>query len=114
MDQSEKLKKAREWCAEQFKERIASDMKHPSFLASDLLAEAGKLFEIEHFGVEGHAHTMTTGFNYLNTGDAYDETLVVVSGSRCAHFIVGNWAAYANPGFVAATIARLGDNVKRN
>lgn len=96
--QLDKLRKARDWCANEFAKRDKKGL-HPSFLVAELLKEADQKFELGGFGVEGWSTHIqgTTGVSYLNFGDPYICTLFVWTRPDGARFHVaeGGWAPYA-------------------
>ena len=88
----ETLKKARVWCAHQFKARYERN-EHASFLASRILKEADEKFGLESFGVEGWCDdTGSGGCEYLNMGDSYTLTIYVKTNRYSARFSVGCYA----------------------
>lgn len=90
----ETLKKARSWCASQFRQRRVLG-EHPSHLAATILQEAEQKFETGTHGVEGFADDVgNEGIQYLNAGDSYALTLVVHSDRRNVSFHVGCWADF--------------------
>lgn len=93
---TDKLKTAARWIRRQLTTR--DDDAHPSHLAAVVLAEADEKFHLGSYGVEGWATTPSRGVQYLNYGDPYDSTIVVVSNAHnCrVHVAMGGWANYAD------------------
>lgn len=93
------LRQAQRWMRRQLTRR--ADGTHPSHLAAIVLAEADQRFALQSCGVEGHAFTPSRGFQYLNYGDPYDPTIVIVTTRTAARVYLarGGWAPYAKGGF---------------
>lgn|SRR5512135_1373533 len=91
----EKLQQAAKWIRRELTKR--DDGSHPSHLASKVLEEADKKFNLGSYGVEGWSKSPRFGYQYLNYGDPYDATIVVRSNPTRATVIValGGWASYA-------------------
>jgi hypothetical protein len=91
----EKLQQAAKWIRRELSKR--GDSSHPSHLASKVLEEADKKFNLGSYGVEGWAKSPSLGYPYLNYGDPYDATIVVRSNPTKATVFValGGWASYA-------------------
>lgn len=84
------LNSARKWCQEQYNKRRGEYTWHVSFLATEILEEAEKKFNLNTFGVEGFSSV--TGkhcVDYLNTGETYGTTIIF--RSKGEKFSVGCW-----------------------
>ena len=90
------LKRARRWCVREFAKR-RKPYEHASHVASEVLLEAEKLFELGTFGVEGFTFPESNGragVSYLNAGDSYVLTLCVRTDLSTARFGVRSLASY--------------------
>jgi hypothetical protein len=86
---SDKLERARAWCAREFRKRYTGT-EHGSFLAETLLNEASKLFDLGDCGVEGWSSLSgDTGVQYLNYGDPYIPTIYVRTTATGARWFYG-------------------------
>lgn len=85
------LKRALAFCRKEFKRRRQNEHCHNSHTASDVMAEAERLFpDLGTFGIEGFCDDIgNNGISYLNTGDTYAPTILFRSNS--GRFSIGDW-----------------------
>jgi hypothetical protein len=92
----ETLKLAIAWCRSEYRKRYNDHSGHVSHLASDIMEEAEKRFELPTHGVEGWSKTMVRGVSYLNTGDSYGRTILFVSSDvHTGRWSLGAWGDIA-------------------
>jgi len=88
------LRNARRWCATRYRKRREDRRgEHPSHLACAVMLEAEKRYNLGTFGVEGWCDRgrWAYGWNYLNTGDPYAQTVMVRTTPSRARFYVKAW-----------------------
>lgn len=78
------LKRAAEWCREQYRAKRLYTSCHPSFTAAEVMRDAEKRFtDLGTFGVEGWCDDAGRhGWEYLNTGDVYGITILFSTKSE--------------------------------
>ena len=89
------LKRAAKWCRERYRAKRLTTSCHPSFTAAEVMRDAEKRFtDLGTFGVEGWCDDAGRhGWEYLNTGDAYEITILFSTKSE--RFSVGCWGDIA-------------------
>ena len=68
---------------------------HPSHTAAEALEHVNEKFDLGMCWVEGWAHDMYSGVDYLNAGDVYIPTLCAVSGRHSVRFHVAPLERFA-------------------
>jgi len=86
--------KAVEWCRELYAHKRRYTSCHPSHTAAEVLGEREKRFpDLGTFGVEWWDDCGQDGWQYLNTGDSYE--LTILFSSKSGRFRVGCWGDIA-------------------
>ena len=85
------LKRVQRWCRNEYNKRRETEYCHCSHTAAAVMHAAEKRFtDIGTFGVEGWCDDCgSNGWQYLNTGDTYE--LTIVFSSKSERFILSSW-----------------------
>lgn len=89
------FRRAAKWCRERYTHKRLFTSCHPSHTAAEVMKECEKRFtDLGTFGVEGWCDDFgRDGWEYLNTGDAYEITIVF--NSKIQKFFVRCWGDIA-------------------